>query len=222
MGRCPAVPKLPPSSPGDEDPAPRDDLTQKKVFTTGEAAAACGLSQQTIIRCFDSGRLTGFKVPGSKFRRIPREYLIRFMLANSIALNNIESARKRILAVDDNTAMLEAYRDAFARGDRFDFKAAANGYDAGLLTESFRPHVLLLDYKLPDIDGLAVCRRIRATPHLNATRILCVSGMADQDAAKALAAAGADGFLSKPFDEAVLLQRVDDLIGVESTVTDHK
>ncbi|MCX5690162.1 MAG: helix-turn-helix domain-containing protein, partial [Planctomycetota bacterium] len=55
----------------------REELAGKKVFTTGEAALVCGLSQQTIIRCFDAGRLTGFRVPGSKFRRIPRDELIR-------------------------------------------------------------------------------------------------------------------------------------------------
>ena len=44
----------------------------KTVFTTGEAAKICKVSQQTIIRCFDSGQLKGFGVPGSRFRRIPR------------------------------------------------------------------------------------------------------------------------------------------------------
>jgi excisionase family DNA binding protein len=63
---------------------------QKKVFTTGEAASVCKVSQQTIIRCFDSGRLQGFRVPGSKFRRIPREELIRFMNTNNIPLDAIE------------------------------------------------------------------------------------------------------------------------------------
>lgn len=58
---------------------PDESLSEKKTFTTGEAAAICKVSQQTIIRCFDAGRLQGFRVPGSKFRRIPREELIRFM-----------------------------------------------------------------------------------------------------------------------------------------------
>ena len=51
----------------------------KTVFTTGEAAEVCKVSHQTIIRCFDSGRLKGFRVPGSRFRRIPREALIAFL-----------------------------------------------------------------------------------------------------------------------------------------------
>ena len=51
----------------------------KTVFTTGEAAKICKVSQQTIIRCFDNGQLKGFRVPGSRFRRIPRESLYKFM-----------------------------------------------------------------------------------------------------------------------------------------------
>ncbi len=54
----------------------------KTVFTTGEAAKICKVSQQTIIRCFDSGQLKGFRVPGSKFRRIPRDILYKFMKDN--------------------------------------------------------------------------------------------------------------------------------------------
>ena len=52
------------------DPGEAGDLASKQVFTTGEAAKVCNVSQQTIIRCFDRGRLTGFRVPGSKFRQV--------------------------------------------------------------------------------------------------------------------------------------------------------
>ena len=72
--------------------SPGTDTATKSVFTTGEAAAVCKVSQQTIIRCFDSGRLIGFRVPGSKFRRIPREELIRFMRENNIPLDTLEEA----------------------------------------------------------------------------------------------------------------------------------
>src|SRR5262245_27796753 len=60
------------------------DKSMKTVFTTGEAAKICKVSQQTIIRCFDNGQLKGFRVPGSRFRRIPREALYKFMRDNGI------------------------------------------------------------------------------------------------------------------------------------------
>jgi excisionase family DNA binding protein len=64
----------------------------KKVFTTGEAAPVCKISQQTIIRCFDSGRIGGYRVPGSKFRRIPRADLLKFMQQNKIPTDALTMA----------------------------------------------------------------------------------------------------------------------------------
>ena len=102
----------------------------KKVFTTGEAAELCKVSQQTIIRCFDSGRLQGFRVPGSRFRRIPREELIRFMKSNGIPLSALEGEKKRVLVVDDDPQILELFQDVLGRDNRFEARYAGTGYDA--------------------------------------------------------------------------------------------
>jgi excisionase family DNA binding protein len=59
-------------------------LPDKEIFTTGTAARVCNVSQQTIIRCFDTGLLRGARIPGSKFRRIPREELMHFVRENGI------------------------------------------------------------------------------------------------------------------------------------------
>ena len=56
----------------------------KEVYTTGEAARICRISQNTIIRCFDAGELKGFRVPMTKYRRIPKNYLISFMKTNNL------------------------------------------------------------------------------------------------------------------------------------------
>ena len=89
--------------------------TMKTVFTTGEAAKICKVSQQTIIRCFDSGQLKGFRVPGSRFRRIPREALYRFMKENGIPTDALESGRRRILIVDDDQAVVDLISEVLAR-----------------------------------------------------------------------------------------------------------
>ena len=154
-----------------------EDWANKQVFTTGEAADICKVSQQTIIRCFDSGRLQGFRVPGSKFRRIPRAELLRFMKANDIPTDVLESTRKRILVVDDDEQIVELFLDVLGRDDRFDVRSAGTGYDAGMLTEQFKPHLILLDYMLPDINGNVVCDRVRANPDLASPKIIIVSGV---------------------------------------------
>lgn len=71
-----------------------------KVYTTGSAAKICGVSQQTIIRCFDAGKLKGFRVPGSTFRRITRVGLFAFMVEYGIPLDDLgELSPEEVAAV---------------------------------------------------------------------------------------------------------------------------
>ena len=186
----------------------------KQVFTTGEAAEICKVSQQTIIRCFDSGRLQGFRVPGSRFRRIPRPELLRFMKANDIPTDSLESSRKRVLIVDDDDQIIDLFVDVLGRDDRFEVRTASTGYDAGLLTEQLRPHLILLDYMLPDINGNLVCERIKSNPELRNTKIIIMSGVVNQAEIDALKGSGADEFMKKPFNIEQLIERMAELVNV--------
>lgn len=202
---------------------PGESLADKKTFTTGEAAAICKVSQQTIIRCFDSGRLQGFRVPGSKFRRIPREELVRFMRSNSIPVGELEGAgKKRVLVVDDDPRIVDLFEQLLNRDGRFDVKTAMTGYDAGMLTESFRPHLMILDYMLPDINGNVVCKRVRGKSELAGIKILCVSGVINEEEIEGLMGAGADAFLQKPFNIATLLGKIVELLEMENPGLERK
>jgi two-component system OmpR family response regulator len=193
---------------------PVSDLLSKTVFTTGEAAEVCKVSQQTIIRCFDSGRLKGFRVPGSRFRRIPRDELIRFMRDNNIPTDILDNGKRRILVVDDDPQIVELFIDVLSRDKRYDVKSAATGYDAGLLTEQFRPDLMILDYMLPDINGNVVCKRVRENPELTGMKVIIVSGVVNQSEIDELLKAGADEFVKKPFNIEKLLQRIEQLLEV--------
>ena len=192
--------------------APDAALFAKQVFTTGEAADLCKVSQQTIIRCFDAGRLNGFRVPGSRFRRIPREELIRFMRANDIPTDGFVTGKRRVLVVDDDPAIVELYVDILGRDPKLEVRSAATGYDAGLVSSGFKPELMVLDYMLPDINGNLVCQTVRGNPQLKGMRILLVSGVVNQTEIDGLLAAGADEFLKKPFDVDTLLERVHALL----------
>ena len=194
----------------------------KKVFTTGEAAQVCKVSQQTIIRCFDAGRLGGFRVPGSKFRRIPREELIKFMHENSIPTDAIEGAIRRVLIVDDDEAILDLFVDILSRDGRFEVRTAATGYDAGLLTESFKPHLIILDYMLPDINGNIVCQRVREMAHTHHTKVICVSGVVNENEIQGLRQSGADDFIKKPFDIREVIARMTDLLGIADNTSNNR
>src|SRR6476661_5513053 len=95
----------------------------KTVYTTGEAAKICKVSQQTIIRCFDSGQLKGFRVPGSRFRRIPRNDLYNFMRDNGIPTDALESGKRKILVVDDDAELTELIVDQLERDGRFEVRS---------------------------------------------------------------------------------------------------
>lgn len=189
-------------------------LQEKQVFTTGEVAQICKVSQQTVIRCFDSGKLNGFRVPGSRFRRIPREALVAFMKTNQIPMDQLETGKKRVLVVDDDDAIIEMFTDLLERDGRFEVRTARTGYDAGIVTERFRPDVMLLDFKLPDINGNVVCRTIRANPNFKHMQIIIISGVADPDEVAELKSAGADDFIRKPFDINAVINRIAELVKV--------
>ena len=180
----------------------------KDLFTTGEAAEICKVSQQTIIRCFDAGRVEGFRIPGSKFRRIPRQNLIKFMKENSIPLDNLDSGKKKVLIVDDDAEIVELIADVLVRDGRFDVKSAATGYDAGVSTEQFRPDLILLDYMLPDVNGNVVCQTIRKNPEFENIKIIIVSGVIKQDEIDHLLKSGAEDFIKKPFNIAELVDKI--------------
>lgn len=188
----------------------------KAVYTTGEVAQICKVSQQTVIRCFDNGKLRGFRVPGSDHRRIPRESLLQFMKDNDIPIDRLGDGRYRVLIVDDDQAIVDMLVDLLGRDGRFEIRTANNGFDAGALTAEFKPDLMVLDYMLPDINGDQVCERVRRDPSLAGTKIIIVSGAVDPSEVDRLIAAGADEFVKKPFDVEALIARMLRLLGIRN------
>jgi len=177
-------------------------------FTTGMVADICKVSQQTVIRCFDTGKLEGFRIPGSRFRRIPRQSLIKFMRENNIPLHNLESGKKKVLIVDDDEEIVELIGDVLIRDGRFEIRSALSGYDAGIQTQVFRPDLMLLDYMLPDVNGNVVCQTIRKNPEFDYIKIIIVSGVIKQDEIDQLLKSGAEDFIKKPFDITELTDKI--------------
>lgn len=187
----------------------------KTVFTTGEAAKICNVSQQTIIRCFDSGQLKGFRVPGSRFRRIPRDVLYKFMKDNGIPTDALESGKRKALLVDDDEELVEMLRDVLETDGRFEVRIANNGFDAGMMVKEYHPDIIVLDVMLPDINGKEVCQRVRSDSAMDDVKIICISGMVEQDKIADLKASGANEFLQKPFDVDTLVERMCKQLDIE-------
>jgi excisionase family DNA binding protein len=140
--------------------------TQKRVFTTGEAAGLCSVSQQTIIRCFDQGRLDGFRVPGSRFRRIPRESLLRFMQDNGMSTERLEPAALHVLLICEDSAFAEHLRGVMA-AHGVTIHQTASAWDAGACFQRYEPSLVLVageyaglkptDIHVPEGTRLVMC-----------------------------------------------------------------
>lgn len=181
----------------------------KDVYTTGQVAAICNVTIRTVIKWFESGRLKGYKIPGSKDRRIPRESLVEFMKANGLPLKNLDGAgRRRILIADDDENIVALLSSELTDLGLFEVYSASSAYEAGLLTAQLRPQVLLLDYLFGDATGEEVAKAIRKNPALEGVRIIVMSGhLSDEDAARLLQE-GVDDYLKKPFQIAQLKEKL--------------
>ena len=193
-------------------------MALKDHYTTGEAAKICKCSQQTIIRCFDNGQLKGHRVPGSRFRRIPREYLLAFIREHGLPTDSLEvtGTKRKVLVVDDDPDLVELIVAVLEADRRFETRVATNGFEAGMMVKEYRPDIIVLDVMLPDINGKEVCARVRSDESLANVKIICISGMVERNKIKALREAGADDFLQKPFETDELIARMCQLLGVEA------
>src|SRR3569832_464815 len=186
----------------------------KAVYTTGEATEDRKDTQQTNKRSNDSSRKKNFRVPGSRFRRIPREALLQFMKDNNIPPDALDSGKTKVLVVDDDPEIVELFVDVLERDGRFEVKTASTGYDAGMMTQEFMPDLIILDYMLPDINGNVVCQTIRKNPNFEHTKIVIVSGVVNQDEINDLLKSGADEFVKKPFNIEKLIERIGERLTV--------
>lgn len=182
------------------DQAPSlEHLRDKSIFTTGEAADLCRVSQQTIIRCFDNGRLQGFRVPGSRFRRIPRAELLRFMRENGIPFGILGETKHTALLVDDDPETVRRIEESLAADGEWSLVVATNALEAGMELERTAPDLLIVDAALPDLDPASAFDRIRRRDRFAGLRIVFTGGAGDEERLRHVRLAGGE-VLRKPFD----------------------
>lgn len=186
----------------------------KDVLTTGEVAKICNVAPRTVSKWFDSGALRGYRIPGSKDRRIPLNQLIRFMKQHNMPLNGLMTGATRVLIVDDEQDIVEVLEKILEDEAKYEVEVAKGGFAAGVIAERFRPHVMLLDMHLADFDGHEVARLVKGNSDLQLTKVIAMSGKMTEEEAKGLLAAGFDGFLRKPFHVRQVIEAIEDSMAV--------
>jgi excisionase family DNA binding protein len=187
-------------------------MSEKTVFTTFEAAKLCHVSPLSIINWVNAGRLPAFRTPGGH-RRIRREDLLKFMQENGLPIPDelrSGSGRRRILVVDDESSIREVLAEHLSkRTDPYEVLTAADGFEAGRLVATFRPDVVLLDLRMPGLDGFQVCRTIKADPDTAGTTVIAMTGYYSPETEARILECGALRCFAKPVDASTLSGFID-------------
>lgn len=186
----------------------------KDVLTTGQVAKICHVTIRTVIKWFETGKLRGYKIPGSKDRRIPRENLLRFLRDHDIPHDEqLFDSRPTVLIADDDPEMLGMLEQVFSADGELRVFTAQGGYQAGFETMRRRPSLLLIDYNLGDTNAWEVLETVGSIEPLADMRVIIMTGFHDDAGVLRLVDKGLR-VVHKPFDAAALHEEVRDLIGL--------
>ncbi|MBL8763865.1 MAG: response regulator [Phycisphaerae bacterium] len=189
-------------------------LIDKDVLTTGEVAKICNVAPRTVSKWFDSGSLKGYRIPGSKDRRIPVSQLIRFMKAHGIPLDGITSGRTRVLIVDDDAEVVDVLYKVLSEQANYEVRTATTAFAAGLECDRFKPHVMLLDIHLNEGDAREVAKLVRNQDELQLTRIIAMSGKMTDGQLYSLKTQGFDSVLKKPFQVRQVVEAIETAVSI--------
>jgi excisionase family DNA binding protein len=187
---------------------------QKDVLTTGDVAKICNVAPRTVSKWFDTGQLRGYRIPGSKDRRIPISQLMRFMRAHGIPLNGLDGSSTRVLLVDDKREITEPLVEALEKTGRYEVRVAESGFDAGVIVEQFRPHIIFLDIMLEDINIKRITALVRESSDLQGTRVVAITSTLTEGEGQALLQQGFEAYLCKPLEVKKIIQCIDQVLSI--------
>lgn len=183
-----------------EDKAMTDNcFNDKDVLTTGEVAKICNVASRTVSKWFDSGQLDGYRIPGSKDRRIPVASLLTFMKAHNIPMDGLMSGTPRILVVDGDAAVGETLKRVLTDEAEFDVHTTNSLFQAGVECERFRPHVVLFDVDMAGDAASDMVDVVQSNDELQATRLVAMTSRLTEGQTAQLASRGFESVIRKPF-----------------------
>ncbi len=186
----------------------------KNVLTTGDVAKICNVAPRTVSKWFDSGQLRGYRIPGSKDRRIPVSELLRFMKANNIPTAALPVGNIRVLIVDSNEKAASTLAEELGTQADYEVQTVDNNFEAGLSTQRFAPHVLLINLLAKDINVNGICSTILAHEDLQTIKTIAIANNLSDSESTALLHKGFDGYVSDPSDINAIIQQIEEAIAI--------
>lgn len=186
----------------------------KNVLTTGDVAKICNVAPRTVSKWFDSGQLKGYRIPGSKDRRIPLNELLRFMRANNMPTEVLAAGKIRVLVLDADDQSGHNLMDALKGRGGYEALLARNGFEAGAAAQRFAPHVVLINLLTNGIDAHGICKSMRAQEDFATIKILALANCLGSQEAAALMQKGFDGYVSNPADPGEIIRKIEEATAI--------
>ena len=184
----------------------------KKVFTTSQVAKICKVAPRTVSKWIDSGRLRGYRIPGSQDRRIPREHLIKFLKEHGMPLGELEEEGwHKILIIGAEKLLIDRVRELLPEDEDYKYEVANSGFEAGIMAESFHPDTIIIDLAMGRSEDLQIATNLRRNPQYEQTMIIALASE-DEAAPETLVNYGFSESFKKPFDVALLGERIKTLV----------
>lgn len=183
---------------------------KKSVYTTFDISRLCDVNITTVTNWINEGKLLAFKTPGGH-RRVSHDDLIKFLTQYHMPIpSELAQGRKIFMVVDDEQDLCQIIKNNIqAEWSDVTIEIATDGFEAGRKIAELVPDLVLLDLKLPGIDGFEICKNIRKDEKLKEIKIIAMSGIDVKESKDKILAAGADDFLEKPFTFELLKKKIE-------------
>jgi len=181
----------------------------KNVLTTGDVARICNVAPRTVSKWFDSGQLKGYRIPGSKDRRIPLPELIRFMKMHNMPVTSLAVGRTRVLIIDSNAETSSSLAESLKTKADYEVQTVHSTFEAGVVAQKFTPHVLLVTLLSDGIAVMDICKNIRTNEELQVVKIIALANQLNSSEATALLQKGFDGYVSNPADINQVVEEIE-------------
>ncbi len=186
----------------------------KNVLTTGDVARICNVAPRTVSKWFDTGQLKGYRIPGSKDRRIPVSELIRFMKAHNMPAPTLPVGKIRVLIVNSDDDAASALTDTLRTKADYEVQSAHSNFETGVIAQKFAPHVLLVNLLADGIDATGICKNIRADEDLQTIKIIAFANQLSDSESAALLQKGFDGHISDSVDAAEIIKKIEEATAI--------
>lgn len=186
----------------------------KNVLTTGDVARICNVAPRTVSKWFDSGQLKGYRIPGSKDRRIPVSELMRFMKVNNMPTAMLQAGKIRVLIADSDTDAASALADTLRTKADYEVQIARNNFETGIIAQKFNPHVLLISLLAEGIDATDICKNIRGNEDLQTIKVIALAKQLSDSESAALLHKGFDGRISNPANIAKVVKEIEEATAI--------